>query len=461
VILELGRIAEFTGAAGDFDHSAQAMGYSIDSRTLAPGDLFIAIRGERFDGHDFVEKALATGASAAVVAREKLSAFSSKTGLLVVDDPAIALQRIAAAARRLWGKRLIGVTGSAGKTTTKDAIAHVLSANFRVLKSQGNLNNAYGLPLQLLRLEPEHQVAVIEMGMSHAGEIAQLAEIAKPDWGVVTNVAPAHLENFPDGISGVARAKYELIQALPSGGTAILNCDDPYVRQFGRDFHGQVVTYGLGCTSDVRAQDVQALGPKGSRFVLLAGGTETPVDLPLIGAHNVLNALAAVAVGLSAGMSPTECALALGTMKPSERRGEVLYIKDATVINDCYNSNPKALDAMVDALAAMNAKRRIVVAGEMLELGPTAADLHRSAGHHMAAKGIDVVVGVRGNAEHIVAGAKEKGINATFIGAPEEAGEWMKRELRAGDAILIKGSRGVRLEKALQVLTGSVEGNSH
>ena len=201
------------------------------------------MKGERLDGHDFVDAALERGAVAAVVRKDQLHRFPGNIKLLPVDDTLIALQTLATAVRKLWGKPLIGVTGSAGKTTTKEAIAHVLASKFRVLKSEGNFNNHFGLPLMLLKLEPEHDLAVIEMGMSHAGEIRALAKIAHPDIGVVTNVAPVHLEFF-DSLAGIARAKYELIESLPSNGTAVLNADDEYVSQFGRDFKGRVIKYG-------------------------------------------------------------------------------------------------------------------------------------------------------------------------------------------------------------------------
>src|SRR3954447_26402082 len=290
--LPLWRIAEFVEASGSFDREQIASGYSIDSRTIQPGDLFFAVKGERFDGHDFVEKVLQSGVTAAVVAADQAQRFAGTPMILIVNDTLAALQRLGAAVRRLWGKRLVGVTGSAGKTTTKDVIAHLLSTRCRVLKSLANLNNHFGLPLQLLKLEPEHDIAVIEMGMSHAGEIAALAEIAKPDWGVVTSVAPVHLEFFPDGIAGIARAKYELIAALPSGGIAFLNADDPYVSQFGRDFHGKVVQFGIERSADVGATAIENLGPYGSRFHLAAGGVTSSAEMPLLGRHNVMNALA-------------------------------------------------------------------------------------------------------------------------------------------------------------------------
>src|SRR5215831_17019998 len=257
--LPLSKIAEFLAASGNYRRGEIAQGYSIDSRTIAPGELFFAVKGERLDGHDFVEAALERGAAAAVVSSDQLTRFPGNSKLLAVGDTLVALQILATAVRKVWGKPLVGVTGSAGKTTTKEAIAHVLSSRFRVLKSEGNFNNHFGLPLMLLRLEPEHDEAVIEMGMSHAGEIRALAKIAQPDVGVVTNVAPVHLEFF-DSLAEIARAKYELVESLPSSGTAVLNTDDEYVSQFGRDFKGQVIKYGTVAAADVRAEHLQSRG---------------------------------------------------------------------------------------------------------------------------------------------------------------------------------------------------------
>ncbi|HVH87930.1 MAG TPA: UDP-N-acetylmuramoyl-tripeptide--D-alanyl-D-alanine ligase [Terriglobales bacterium] len=455
--LPLWRVAEFVEASGTFDGEQVAAGYSIDSRTLQPGDLFFAVKGERLDGHDYVAKALQSGAAGAVIAADQAHRFGSAANLLTVKNTLIALQRLGSAVRRLWGKRLVGVTGSAGKTTTKDIIAHVLSTRFRVLKSLGNLNNHFGLPLQLLKLESEHDMAVIEMGMSHAGEIAALCEIAKPDWGVVTSVAPVHLEFFPEGIAGIARAKYELIAALPGGGVAILNADDPYVSQFGRDFHGKVIQFGIGHPADVYAKSIEDLGPRGSRFQVHAGGVITPAELPLLGRHNVSNALAGVAVALEAGVMPSEAGAALASLKPPDKRGQILEIGGATFINDCYNSNPKALEAMVDVLAASGAKRRIVVAGEMLELGAMAAELHRQSGNHIAQCKIDILIGVRGAASFIVEGAAAGGVFAKFVHEPEEAGDWLAGNLQPGDVVLLKASRGVKLERALERLQQRIE----
>ena len=448
--LALFRVAEFISAAGDFDGEAVVQAYGIDSRTIAPGELFFAVKGERLDGHDYVVQALGRGALAAIVRKDQLGRYPSKSQLLAVDDTLHGLQTLATAVRRLWARPLIGVTGSAGKTTTKEAIAHVLATRFRVLKSEGNLNNHFGLPLMLLRLEPQHDVAVIEMGMSHTGEIAALAKIAQPEIGVVTCVAPVHLEFF-DSIADIARAKYELIESLPATGTAVLNADDEYVSQFGRDFHGKVIMYGTRATADVRAENIQPHGPEGSTFDLVVGGCREGAVLPLVGSHNVYNALAAVAVALERGVTPSEAAAALASLTPADKRGQVVQVGNITVINDCYNSNPRALDSMVDALAAMPAKRRIVVAGEMLELGAAGPDLHRRSGEYMAEKKLDVLLGVRGLAEQMAEAAGRKGIRAEFVSTPEEAGEWLSREARDGDVVLLKASRGVKLEKALEV----------
>jgi UDP-N-acetylmuramoyl-tripeptide--D-alanyl-D-alanine ligase len=373
------------------------------------------------------------------------------------DGVLISLQRLAQAVRRAWGKRVIGITGSAGKTTIKEAVAQVLGAKFKVLKSQGNLNNGFGLPLQLLRLEPEHDVAVIEMGMNHAGEIAALAQIAAPDWAVVSNVAPVHLEFFADGIAGIARAKYELVESLPANGVAVLNCDDEYVAKFGEGMGDRAVFYGTREAADIRAVQIAEIGAEGVVFTVTAYGERASVQLRLLGRHNVHNALAAIAAGLRSGMSLAECTAALEGLRAGDKRGEITEWRGATLINDSYNSNPRALDAMVDALLAMPVSgdgRHIVVAGEMLELGAQGEALHTACGERMAERGIDVVIGVRGLAAALVSGAKVKGSAvAIFVATAEEAGTWLKQNLRAGDAVLLKASRGVRLERALTVLT--------
>ena len=452
--LNAGQAADWIHAEGDFDVNLEITGYSIDSRTVGAGDLFFAVTGEHFDGHQFVAAALRAGAVGAVVStRWIVPAEVDAARLLRVpeseDCVLVALQKLAREVRRQWGGRVIGITGSAGKTTTKECVAAVLSASFRVLKSAGNLNNGFGVPLQLLKLEPEHEIAVIEMGMNHAGEIAALARIAEPDWGVVSNVGPVHLEHFANGIEGIAAAKYELVQSLPAEGRAFLNADDPFVSRFNRGREQFARTFGIACEADVRATAVESLGANGMEFNVHAAGQVAPARIALLGEHNVYNALAGIAVGLECGMDLRACIAAVSALSPSDKRGEVIAWRGAHIVNDCYNSNPKALDAMVDALMAIEARRHIVIAGEMLELGPEAEGLHENCGRHMRAREVDAVVGVRGNAAALVRGAAER---AVFLDTPEDAGAWMRANLREGDAVLLKASRGVRLERALESL---------
>ena len=452
--LPLWRIAEFVGSQGECDQEAVAMGYSIDSRTLSPGDLFIAIAGERFDGHNYVQAALEKGAVGAIVEAGK-KVEGDPLRLLQVEDSLKALQLLGAAARRLWGKPLLAVTGSAGKTTTKEILAHILATRFRVMKSSGNLNNHIGLPLQLLKLEAEHDLGVVEMGMNHAGEIRALGALAHHDLAVVTTVAPVHLEFF-ESLADIARAKYEIIETLPPGGVAVLNADDDYVCQFGRDFKGKVVTFGIKRSADVSAQKVKLNGAEGSTFELVVGSVGEPVTFPLVGEHNIYNALAAAAAAMERSISPSQAAAALSSIAPPDKRGQVLHLHGATIINDCYNSNPRALEAMIDTLASMKAERRILVVGEMLELGPTAEALHRECGKHAAEKKIDMVIGVRGMARAVAEAACGSGTQAQFVETPEQAGQWLARNLRPGDAVLLKASRGVKLERALSLLQDKV-----
>ncbi len=433
-----------------------ASGYSIDSRTVAPGDLFFAVRGERLDGHDFIASAVERGALAAVVSRARVAGLPDAAfavPLLIAEDPLAALQALASHIRRQWGKHVVAVTGSAGKTTTKEAIAAALGVKFNVLKSKGNLNNAFGLPLQLLRLEAEHQFAVIEMGMNHPGEIAALARIAAPDWGVVTNVGTAHIENFAEGQAGIARAKFELIEALPASGIAFLNCSDPYVSQFGRDFPGRVVYFGEGPCADPQIVEENE-DNAGLHVRFRARDREGEFTLRLLGRHNGANAMAGLAVALEAGVDLSAAVGALQSLTAGDKRGEILEFNGATLLNDSYNSNPEALRSMIRTLASRPGRRRILIAGEMLELGEHAPALHAGCGKAAAEAGIDMVVGVRGNAEHIATAACAGGVASIFLPDAVAAGEWLKQNLAAGDVVLVKGSRGVHLEHAIEVLTG-------
>ena len=428
-------------------------GYSIDSRTIGPGELFFAVRGERLDGHDFVGDALARGAMAAVVARARVASLPDAAlavPLLIAEDPLIALQALATHVRRRWGRHLVAITGSAGKTTTKEAVAAALAVKFNVLKSQGNLNNGFGLPLQLLRLEPQHEFAVLEMGMNHAGEIAALCRIAAPDWGLVTNVGTAHMENFSDGQAGIARAKFELVAALPSNGVAFLNCCDPYVSQFGRDFPGRVVYFGDGPCADPRILSVSE-DPSGLHVSYRAGDRQGRFTLHLLGEQNAANAVAGLAVALEAGADLDAALAAITALSAGDKRGQVLEIGGSTLLNDSYNSNPEALLSMIRTLAARPAARRILIAGEMLELGEKSPALHAACGRAAAKAGIDLVVGVRGNAEKLAAAACAGGVAALFLPDAEAAGQWLVQNLQPGDVALIKGSRGVHLERAIEI----------
>jgi UDP-N-acetylmuramoyl-tripeptide--D-alanyl-D-alanine ligase len=435
--------------------SLVATGYSIDSRTVAPGDLFFAVRGERLDGHDYVAAALERGAVAALVSRERVATLPDAVlaaPLLIAEDPLIAMQALATHVRRQWGKRVLAITGSAGKTTTKEAVAAALGAKFNVLKSERNLNNAFGMPMQLLRLQPEHDFAVVEMGMNHPGEIAALARIAAPDWGLITNVGTAHIENFEEGQVGIARAKFELVAALPANGVAFLNCDNPYVSQFGRNFPGRAVYFGSGPCADPQLLSV-AEDMDGLHVNYRAGDREGSFTLHMLGEHNALNALAGLAVALEAGVDLDAAIAALQTLTSGDQRGQILEIAGAAILNDCYNSNPEALRSMIHSLASRTTTgRRILVAGEMLEMGEKGHALHADCGRAAAESGLDIVLGVQGNAMHLATAACAGGVPSLYLPNAEAAGLWLSKYLRPGDVVLVKGSRGVHLERAIEAL---------
>ena len=441
--------------------AAAIAGFSIDSRTARERDLFFAVRGERHDGHEFVAAALERGAVAAVVSREVEGAPGER--LLRVGDPLEALQQLAHRVLVEWGGPVVGVTGSAGKTTTKDLTARVLAAAGPTHKSIGNLNNAFGLPKSVLEMvsdgreASDYRFCVLEMGMSTPGEIRRLTELAPTSVAVVTLVAPVHTEFFADGIEGVARAKAELVEGLVAGGTAVLNADDPRVARMAelRD-DVRVIRYGLGEGADVTARDLALEGLEGSRFRLATTEGEAEVRLPLVGRHNVMNALAAAGAGLALGLSTEAIAAALSEAEPSKMRGQVVRLANgATIVDDSYNSSPRALEAMLAALASVEgAARRIVVAGEMLELGRESERMHREAGGAAARAGIDLLVGVRGDARALVDAAREAGMgdSAVFVESPEAAAEWLAPRLAAGDVVLVKGSRGVATDRVVSRL---------
>jgi UDP-N-acetylmuramoyl-tripeptide--D-alanyl-D-alanine ligase len=460
--LTLGEVAAILGSAGGApEHVARS--YSIDSRTLRPEALFFALRGPHFDGHSFVAETIARGASGAVVERDWAATAPREIApfLIPVGDTIAALQDLARAVRRKWSRPVIAVTGSTGKTTTKELLASVLSARYAVHKSAENLNNHLGVPLTLLALTLAHEVAVLEFGMSHAGEIAHLAQIAAPVVGVVTNVAPVHLEFF-DSLAGIAAAKRELVENLVSPSTAILNHDDQQVRCFGEGFPGRVVTFGFEAGSDYRATgfrlEASPGGEVGSAFHVHGPECEVDFHLSLPGRHNVANALAAVAVGRLLGVAPSSIAAALARFRPLSWRTEVRQIgPGVTLINDCYNSNPRAMEQMLDLVRDWpGVARRLVLAGEMLELGPSAPELHRAVGRAAAGARLDWLTAVQGDARFILEGAIAAGFpreRCRFFADAAEAGLFCRSILKPRDLLLVKGSRGAHLEKSVEALT--------
>jgi UDP-N-acetylmuramoyl-tripeptide--D-alanyl-D-alanine ligase len=452
--LPVRQIAEWLGLA---EPSATVVGtivtgWSVDSRSLRAGDLFFAIRGSIHDGHAYVRDALQAGAAAVVVDREIPGSSPAESRILRVEDSLQALQQLAAKARQFWGGRLVAVTGSAGKTTTKDIIADMLAEAYRTAKNEGNLNNHVGMPLSLLRLDPAAEVAVIEMGMNHAGEIRRLAEIANPDTAVVTNVGPAHIENF-DSIDAIAAAKRELIESLSPDGVAVLNADDQRVAGFRKVHSGRSVMYGVASEAvvphvDVRAEDVRLL-PEGVEFQVHG----VPFASSLPGLHAVSNLLAGIAVAQVYGIAPERLTEPVRRLAPGTMRGERLHHNGILIFNDCYNSNPDAVRAMLDVLREAPARKRIAVLGEMLELGRWAEPLHRDVGSYAARSGLNVLVGIRGAACYMLDAATRSGLRADaafFFEDPREAGRMLRSLASPGDAILFKGSRGVHVELALE-----------
>ncbi len=420
-------------------------GWSIDSRTIHPGDLFFAIKGEKFDGHDFIAS-VRPNALAAVVSR---SVPDASLPLLVVPDVLVALQELAHFARRNWNRTVIGITGSAGKTSTKDIVAELLSIRYRAGKTVGNFNNHIGLPLSILRLPDDAEVAVLEMGMNHAGEIRTLARIAEPQIGVVTNVGYAHVEAF-DSIDAVAAAKRELVESLPASGVAVLNADDARVIKFRHVHKGRTVTYGFSEQADVRAVQLEA-GPAATSFTVHG----TRFQTSLSGRHSVLNILAGLAVAQVLGIDLPALTSRVENLRPGVMRGQRSVHNGMTVLNDSYNSNPEAARSMLDVLRQEPAQRRIAVLGEMLELGPMTEQLHRELGAYIARAGVEVLVGVCGASRFTVDEAVRSGFNgraAFFFADPASAGDFLKDFVKPGDAILFKGSRGTHVEQALAKL---------
>lgn len=438
-------------------------GWSIDTRTLRSGDLFFAIVGPRVDGHDYVDQAIERGAGAVVVARGGPARWPKAPAVVRVSDTTRALQDAGAHLRRSRPLKVVGITGSAGKTTAKEMTAAVLRTRRRTHASEGNLNNTWGLPLTLLRMADDTEAAVLEMGMSSKGEIARLAEIADPDVGVILNVLRVHLEHF-GGLDDIAAAKGELFAGLRKDAVAVYNADDPRVMKLGRAFPGRSIAYGLsGRFREVAAEQITVDGVRGTRFVLRRGADRVPVRLRLPGKHHVHNALAAAAAGFACGIGASDIATGLGSVQPAAMRGVLHARPDGVeVLDESYNSNPTAMERAIELLrGAAPSGRKILATGDMLELGPYAPRAHARVGELALAAGIDLLVAVGPlSAKAVEAarrGAARKGGAGMALEQFEDsaaAGAWLAGEVRPGDLVLVKGSRGIRMERVVDALLG-------
>jgi UDP-N-acetylmuramoyl-tripeptide--D-alanyl-D-alanine ligase len=419
-----------------------------DSRTLAAGDCFVALTGDRFDGHSFVPEAKRHGAVAAVVSNRTTGA-PADLGLVGVPDTLEALQRFAGTYRSLLPVRTIGVTGSSGKTSTKELIASVLRTRFRTKSTEGNLNNHIGVPLTLIRLDEEDEYGVIEMGMNHPGEIAPLAAMAAPFIGVISSIGPAHIEFFSSQ-AAIAEEKAALLAALPSHGVAVLNSDDEWSHHAASRTSARVVWVGSGAESSFHADDLR-ITDAGLEFNLRHGDESTPVRLPFYNRVMAANALLAAAVGVECGLSLAEIARGLEAVQVPGARMQVVRAHGASIINDAYNANPASMRAALVALKEFpGATRRLAVLGSMGELGQHAAELHRGVGEFAAKQDLALIIAVGPNAEACRAGALAAGMkpdDVLLAYDAKEAGALLAARLREGDAVLVKGSHFMRLEK--------------
>lgn len=435
---------------------------STDSRTIGPDQLFIPLAGRRFDGHAFLPDAAARGAAAALVRRGAVpqEAWPKGMGVIVVDDTLAALQRLAAAQRSRLQGTVTAVTGSVGKTTTKDMLAAIGRVRARLVATKGNFNNEIGLPLTVLEADETTELLVLEMGMRGAGEIRALARLARPHAGIVTNVGPVHVERL-GGLEGIAAAKRELVEELPADGVAVLNGDDPPVRGMADGAPCRAVFFGLSKDNDVRAAAVESFGERGSRFVLQYGGRERAVALPVPGRHHVMNALAAAAAALAIGFDLDDVVrgLAAAHEQRSAMRTDVTLTEGGIrVVNDAYNAGPASMAAALQLLSELQADRRVAVLGDMLELGPLAEQAHAEVGKEAARLGVDVLIAVGRWGPVMARSAAAAGLrdeNVHVCRDAAEAAALARRLVRPGDAVLVKASRGVMLEQVAERLLQS------
>jgi UDP-N-acetylmuramoyl-tripeptide--D-alanyl-D-alanine ligase len=438
-------------------------GVFTDTRAPVRGGLFVALSGENFDGANFLAQAVAGGAAGVLVARESVGKAPPGVAVLAATDTGRALGELAAAwRRRMSALRVVCITGSTGKTSTKELVAEVLATAGPTLKTEGNLNNEVGVPLTLLRLSAEHRLAAVECGMNHLGEISRLAQWSDPDVGIVTNVGPVHLEGC-GSVDGVAHAKGELFHALRSSGVAVANADDGRVMQQARLSRRKLVTFGAAHGADVRVISAQHGGP-GLRIELELLGAKRHLELKLIGVHNAYNAAAAAAAGLALGLHADDILRGLSNAQtPGRRMRPVRLPNGALLIDDCYNANPASTKAALLALTQLvqGKGRAIAVLGDMLELGHTELDLHRDVGRFAAGAGLSLLVCFGQRAKTLGEGAQEAGLapeHIEFAQEPEEVVRMVQPRLRPEDVVLVKGSRGMKMERISDALTAAAGG---
>ena len=460
LVLQAGELAVAVGgwlAAGDA--RARVAGFVIDSRRVAAGDLFVAIRGTRLDGHRFVAEAVRRGAAGVVVSDASAAERGTEAPfVIVVPDTTRALQGLATFVRRRSRARVVAITGSVGKTTTKELVAALLAGRYRVFRNEGNLNNHIGLPLSLLELRHDPQVAVVELGMNHAGEIRALVAIAEPDIRVWTNVAEVHSAFF-ESIEGIADAKAEIMDGATPRSQLVANAGDARVMARTAAFPGRVTTFGVETDADVQATAVEARGLRGMAATLRTPAGSLPVRTPLLGYGQIANVTAAVAVAQLFPVPLAELAERVAACPAQPRRGQVVERGDVTIVDDTYNSSPAALQAALDAVGRETGyARRVAILGEMLELGERANALHEACGRAAADAGFDIVVAVGGEAAQALAdGARAGGLPATAVSTVptgDETAELAPAIVRDGDLVLVKGSRGIGLDRVVDRLRG-------
>jgi UDP-N-acetylmuramoyl-tripeptide--D-alanyl-D-alanine ligase len=418
---------------------------STDTRTIQPGSLFIALSGEKFDGHHYLNAAVENGAAGVIISQSGVLVPAGVIAIFVADTRR-ALQDLARFHRQRFSGPVIAITGSNGKTTTKDMTAAVLSSRLSTLKTQANFNNEIGLPQTLLRLEPSHQAAVVEMGMRGKGEIQELAAIALPTIGVVTTVGETHIELLGT-VENIAAAKAELVEAIPGNGTVILNGDNPLVRAMAKKTRAKIVFYGMA-DAEVTAKAITQT-ETGMSFDCCWPEQSFRVNLATFGRHNIYNALAAIAVGRELGLTPAEICQGIASFVPDSMRLQVQTLGQYRVINDAYNASPLSMAASIDALQDIAAGRKVAVLGDMLELGDFAVEAHRKIGEKLAAQRIDLVITVGNLSKNIAQAAIKAGLHAEACDNHEAARQMLKTFLRPGDTVLLKGSRGMKMEQLL------------